>query len=510
MKTVKRPFVLIILDGWGHRDALEHNPILKVATPVLDDILKHYPHTLLDASGIAVGLPEGQMGNSEVGHLHLGSGRKVPQDLTRIDADIATKNFEKNPVFTDAIATAKKYNSTIHILGLISPGGVHSHENHIKAIINLIEENHVPCYLHAILDGRDTPPQSALPSLQKFDNIATIIGRYYAMDRDKRWPRTEKAYELYTEGKADYQAESAEAALKMAYERGENDEFVHATRIQKNNQAPVIIKDNDIVIFMNFRADRARQLSHAFLDREFDGFVRKTKPKLAKYITLTQYAKDLDTVVAYPKLTLKNTLGEFLSKEGFTQLRIAETEKYAHVTYFFNGGIEKAFPHEDRALIPSPQVATYDLQPEMSAPALTDKICEALDAKNYDMIICNFANPDMVGHTGNEKAAEAAVSVIDDCIGRIFKHCQKANGEMMITADHGNIEKMFDEKTKQPHTAHTSNRVPLIYIGRPAHFIYDHGALDDVAPTIIHLLGLAPPNEMTGKNLLLLQPPSES
>jgi 2,3-bisphosphoglycerate-independent phosphoglycerate mutase len=504
MNNRVKPFVLIILDGWGDSKIREHNPTQLVKTPHITRLLQNFPHTLLEASGNAVGLPAGQMGNSEVGHLHLGAGRKVPQDLTRINEDVANHQFGRNPIFQEAIRIAKEKKSRIHVLGLLSQGGVHSHENHIEALINLLDEHQVPNFLHAILDGRDTPPKSALPSLKKFHNIVSIIGRYYAMDRDQRWERTEIAYKMLADGIAPYQAINAEVALSQAYERGENDEFVKPTLIHSPHEKPIFVEDNDIIIFMNFRADRARQLTRAFTEKHFEGFKREKTPHLTEFITLTMYAKNIKAKVAYAPTPMNNTLGEFLSTQGLSQLRIAETEKYAHVTYFFNGGIEAAFPHEDQKLIPSPKVATYDLQPEMSAYLLTDEICKAVDEKKYDFIVCNFANPDMVGHTGNEAAANIAVTVIDECIGKIVDHITKAGGESIITADHGNIEKMYDEETGQAHTAHTSNKVPFLYIGRLAKFIIDHGALDDVAPTILYLLGMDPPQEMTGKVLLKL------
>lgn len=514
MRSTPKPIVLMILDGWGHRDATQHNPVQTVKTPTFDRLYEKYPHTLLDASGPAVGLPEGQMGNSEVGHLHLGSGRKVPQDLTRIDLDISTGDFYQNPVLHNAINTAKEKDKAIHILGLVSPGGVHSHESHIIALMDMIAEHGIEkSYLHAILDGRDTPPQSALASLEKCTQhyaslpggkVASIVGRYYAMDRDKRWERTQQAYDLLTTGKVEHHANTAMLALNDAYARKETDEFVKPTAIYAEGESATIIEDGDVVIFMNFRADRARQLCFALTDSAFDGFHRATFPNIADFVTLTAYDEKLFVDVAYPKPVLNNTLGEFLSSHGKTQLRLAETEKYAHVTYFFNGGHEQPFPKEDRTLIPSPKVATYDLQPEMSAAALTTALVDAIQSREFDVIICNYANPDMVGHTGVETAANQAVSVIDTCIDQVLNALQSAGGELLITADHGNIETMYNPDTGQPHTAHTRNPVPLIYVGRPAHFTETLGALDDVAPTMLRVMGLTPPEEMTGKNLLAL------
>ncbi len=506
-----KPIALIILDGWGHREESAHNPIQNAPTPAIDTLLTEYPHTLLQASGKAVGLPEGQMGNSEVGHLHIGGGRKVPQDLTRINNEIKSGEFAQNPVLLEAIKKAKKKKAAIHILGLISPGGVHSHEDQIKALIELISQHGIKNnYLHAFLDGRDTPPRSAKTSLEQITQlytqliggqVASITGRYYAMDRDKRWERIAKAYALLTEGASDFHANTAVDALEMAYTRDENDEFVSPTTICADNDKPITINKGDIVIFMNFRADRARQLTQALTDKKFNSFKRHVFPKIREFITLTQYAKEIKAEVAYPPLHLINTLGEYIASQGLTQLRIAETEKYAHVTYFLNGGNEVPFENEDRTLIPSPKVATYDLQPEMSATELTDKLTAAIESQQYDVIICNYANPDMVGHTGKEEAANEAVHVIDGCMMRVLESLNIAGGEMLLTSDHGNVETMYDEQTGQPHTAHTNNLVPLLYVGRQAHFI-GQGALDDVAPTMCYLLNLPQPEEMTGHNLL--------
>ncbi len=514
-KEQHRPISLIILDGWGHREETEHNPIQATATPTFDKLYQNKPHTLLDASGTAVGLPEGQMGNSEVGHLHIGAGRKVPQDLTRINASIKEGDFFHNPILIDAIKTAKQTDKAIHIFGLLSPGGVHSQNKHIEAIIKLVHDQGVDKnYLHAFLDGRDTPPKSAAASISAVEklyhklgsgNIASVIGRYYAMDRDNRWERTQIAYDLLTQGIADYHAASATEALEHAYANGQKDEFVKPVNIYAVGEKPILIEDGDVVIFMNFRADRARQLSYAFTQEKFTHFNRKVFPKLSLYVTLTEYAKNLKASVAYPPSTLKNTLGEYAASLGLHQLRIAETEKYAHVTYFINGGQEQPFPNEDRILVPSPKVATYDLQPEMSAVELTDKLVEAIKSNSYDLIICNYANPDMVGHTGIESAAKEAISVIDQCMHRILDALKQVGGEALITADHGNIECMYDNAHDQPHTAHTNNLVPLIYFGRKATFIKPEGALDDIAPTVLYLLGLATPAEMTGHNLLKLE-----
>ncbi len=497
-----KPFVLIILDGWGYREAKEHNAIAAAHKPHWDKLWEKYPHTLIEGSGPCVGLPEGQMGNSEVGHLNMGAGRVVYQELTRIDKAIETKEFFENKVFMNAFKKAK--NKKIHILGLLSPGGVHSHENQIQAMIQLAaQHNPNNVYVHAFLDGRDTPPQSALASLEKLNQlpckVASLMGRYYAMDRDKRWDRTEKAYDLLTQAKADFQATSAVEALEKAYARGETDEFVKPTSIHH-----VTIDDGDLVIFMNFRADRARQLTRAFTEKEFSGFVRQKTPALVEFVSLTQYADDIDAAVAYPPQTLKNTLGEYIAAQHLQQLRIAETEKYAHVTFFFNGGVEEPNAHEERLLIPSPKVATYDLAPDMSAVELTEALVSAIQSQHYSLIICNYANPDMLGHTGNFKATVRAIETIDDCLGKVVSALNDVNGEALITADHGNAELMFDEKTSQPHTAHTSELVPLVYIGRKAKFVRNDGALSDLAPTLLYLMNLSKPKEMTGNNLLEL------
>lgn len=504
---IHRPIALLILDGFGHKETDQYNAINQANTPNLDHYFANYAHTLISGSGHDVGLPDDQMGNSEVGHLNIGAGRRVSQDLTRIDDEIIQNKLGQNSVLKKAFEDAQKTGCSVHILGLLSDGGVHSHINHILEILNCAQQQDIQkdqLFLHAFLDGRDTPPQSAEPFLkqviqQNFATIASITGRYYAMDRDNRWDRVQPVYDLLTSGIANYQTNNAEAGLAMAYERGENDEFVKPTSLLDE---PAIIKNGDIVIFMNFRSDRARELTRALTDTNFSEFTRKKIPALKHFITLTQYQKGLNVEVAYPPIDLRNTLGEYLSKLGKTQLRIAETEKYAHVTFFFNGGIEAAFPGEDRILIPSPKVATYDLKPEMSAYELTDKLVEAVYSKKYDVIICNYANPDMVGHTGNLPATIKAIEVIDECIYKVVTALQTVGGEAMITADHGNAECMYDETTNQPHTAHTSELVPFLYIGRKADIIKTNGVLSDIAPTMLALMGLTPPKEMTGDVLL--------
>lgn len=506
----KKPFVLIILDGWGHREDSAYNPTRSVATPTIDGLFAHHPHLLIEASGEAVGLPAGQMGNSEVGHLHIGAGRKVPQDLVRINHAIQDGDFFKNTALLNAIQLAKKNDTAVHIIGLTSDGGVHSYHTHLLAAIQLVHQQGIKKnYFHAICDGRDTPPQSALPFIQQIEKqytengagqIASVIGRYYAMDRDKRWDRTQKAYNLLTLGISDHATDTAENAVKNAYQRGETDEFIIPTAIVKNNER-ITINDGDVIIVMNFRADRARQLTSALVEKEFDAFSRKKMPALSDYVTLTEYGDYATVSIAYPPLSIHNTLGAFLSQHGLTQLRLAETEKYAHVTYFLNGGIEAPNAGEDRILIPSPHIKTYDTQPEMSAEAVTTALIDAIKGKKYDVIVCNYANPDMIGHTGIQSAAETAVTVIDDCMKRVLAALKEADGEALITADHGNIELMFNETTGQPHTAHTTNAVPLIYVGRPAKTTAKTGALDDVAPTLLHLMGLEKPIDMTGNAL---------
>lgn len=509
MNTAPRPITLIILDGWGYRDETDANAIAAAHKPNWDAMWKQYPHTLVSGSGRCVGLPDGQMGNSEVGHLNMGAGRIVHQDLTRIDSAIEEGSFFQNKILVDTILTAKKNGKAVHMLGLLSPGGVHSHERHLLALIKLCQQLEMPTlYIHAFLDGRDTPPKSALTSIQAIKqhggNIVSLIGRYYAMDRDKRWERVEKAYDLLVMGKADFTATTAEAALLNAYERGENDEFVQATTIHQPKETPATINDGDAVIFMNFRADRAREITRALVDPDFTEFTRKKWPQLSNFVCLAEYDATLPAAVAFSPESLDHLFAEVISSRGFSQLRIAETEKYAHVTFFFNGGVETPFPGEDRVLIPSPKVATYDLQPEMSAPALTDRLIEAIQSAKYDVIICNFANPDMVGHTGDFAATVKAIECIDHCLGRITAASIQVGGEVLITADHGNAEQMFDYKTNQPHTAHTSDPVPFIYVGREAQIAKTDGKLSDIAPTLLYLMGLPQPAQMSGKSLLKL------
>lgn len=514
MTNEHRPLLLIILDGWGHREETQDNAIAAAHKPTWDSLLAHTTHTLISGSGKCVGLPDGQMGNSEVGHLNMGAGRIVHQDLTRIDAAIEDGDFFSNPTIVEALEQAKSRGKAVHIMGLLSPGGVHSHELHIQAMIKLAAKKQIDSlYIHAFLDGRDTPPRSALPSIQAINGLCeelhcgkmvSLVGRYYAMDRDKRWERVKQAYQLLVQGKAHYQATSAEEALQLAYSRGETDEFVQATVIHQEHESRVHIQDGDVVIFMNFRADRARELTEAFIEKDFHGFEREHPPQLSAFICLAEYDKRFNLPLAFPPESLNHIFADVISKANLKQLRIAETEKYAHVTFFFNGGVEAPFPGEERLLIPSPQVATYDLQPEMSAPQVTDQLVAAIRKKQYDVIICNFANPDMVGHTGDFLATVSAIETIDQCLGKITGALQEVGGECIITADHGNAEMMFDKKTNQPHTAHTSDPVPFIYMGRPAKIVKKDGKLSDIAPTMLYLLGIGQPREMTGSSIIAL------
>jgi len=506
--------ILMILDGWGYSCTQEWNAVMTAKTPVWDRLWNENPHNLIRASGAEVGLPSEQMGNSEVGHLNIGAGRVVYQEITRVTRSVKTGSFFNNATLTDAVDKAINTDKAVHLLGLLSPGGVHSHEEHIHAMAKLaVERGATKVYLHAFLDGRDTPPKSAAESIEKMEQtfsslghgqIASIIGRYYAMDRDHRWPRVEAAYNLITQGQAEFCASDGATALQMAYERGESDEFVLGTAITQNGN-PIRVEDGDVVIFMNYRSDRARQITRPFIEDDFDEFERKYIPKLATFVSLTEYSSSYDVPVAFPPERLRNVFGEYISALGMRQLRIAETEKYAHVTFFFNGGREEPFEWEDRILINSPNVPTYDLQPEMSAPELTDRLIEAIESDKYDAIICNFANPDMVGHTGNLEATVKALEALDFCIGRIEAALKKSDGAMLITADHGNAEKMRDEESGQAHTAHTTNPVPLIYVGN-RDILLDHGGtLADLAPTMLDLMGLDKPTEMNGHSLITSQ-----
>ncbi|MBV1871074.1 MAG: 2,3-bisphosphoglycerate-independent phosphoglycerate mutase [Gammaproteobacteria bacterium] len=508
----RKPHVLVILDGFGYRKEKNANAIQNANTPFFDSLLNTRPHTLIHTSGAHVGLPDGQMGNSEVGHMNLGAGRVVYQNFTRISKSITDGDFFKNPTLCNSIDDVVKADKTLHIMGLASPGGVHSHDEHIHATIKLAKNRGAKKVMfHAFLDGRDTPPRSAEASLAKIDrqlktegigHIASIVGRYYAMDRDNRWDRIKLAYDLIVEGVADYRANDALCALDAAYKRDENDEFVMPTLIKTEQEAlkDVTVQDGDGVVFINFRADRGRELSQAFTEGSAS-FERKQKPALSSFITLTQYAESIDAQVAFPPVPLKNVLGEFLSKTNKTQLRLAETEKYAHVTFFFSGGREQPFDGEDRILIKSPDVATYDLQPQMSAPEVTEQLIDAIEQGHHDLIICNYANGDMVGHTGNYDAAIKAIEALDECLKRIEHAIVRSGGECLITADHGNAEKMTDSQTGQAHTSHTNGPVPLIHIGSPA-TLSDGGSLSDIAPTLLHMMDERVPEEMSGHSLI--------
>lgn len=507
----KIPTLLIILDGFGHREAKEDNAIANASTPTWDHLWSQRPHSLISGSGLDVGLPDGQMGNSEVGHMSLGAGRIIYQQITRIDKAIEDGEFFSNPALCQAIDSAQAHAGAVHIFGLLSPGGVHSHENHIIAAMKLAaQRGATKIYLHAFLDGRDTPPRSAKASLQAVEaaftelgkgQVASVVGRYYAMDRDQRWDRVEQAYTLITEGKGKYTASSSLEALEQAYRRDENDEFVAPTAISTGE--PIRVEDGDSIIFMNFRADRAREITQCFVDPDFHGFERQRPLKLANFTSATEYAKSLPTEIAFPSESLSNVLGAYLADLGKTQLRIAETEKYAHVTFFFSGGQETLFDGEKRELIPSPDVATYDLQPEMSAPEVTAKLCEAIRSKQFDLIVCNYANGDMVGHTGNYQAAIKAVEALDQSLAQVEQALAEVGGQALITADHGNCEQMLDYDSGQLHTQHTTEHVPLVYIGpKNIKFKQTEGRLADIAPSLLNLMELDIPAEMTGQCLI--------
>ncbi|AZC22086.1 2,3-bisphosphoglycerate-independent phosphoglycerate mutase [Pseudomonas sessilinigenes] len=509
MTTTPKPLVLMILDGFGHSESHESNAVYAANKPVLDRLCASVPNGLISGSGMDVGLPDGQMGNSEVGHMNLGAGRVVYQDFTRVTKAIRDGEFFENPTICAAVDKAVAAGKAVHILGLLSDGGVHSHQDHLVAMAELaFKRGAEKIYLHAFLDGRDTPPKSAQSSIELLDEtfktlgkgrIASLIGRYFAMDRDNRWDRVAQAYNLIVEGQGQFSAATAQQGLQAAYERDESDEFVKATTIGE----PLKVEDGDAVVFMNFRADRARELSRVFVENDFKEFERARQPKLAGFVMLTQYAASIPAPAAFAPSSLENVLGDYLAKNGKTQLRIAETEKYAHVTFFFSGGREEPFPGEERILIPSPKVATYDLQPEMSAPEVTDKIVDAIEHQRYDVIIVNYANGDMVGHSGVFEAAVKAVECLDLCVGRIVDALEKVGGEALITADHGNVEQMSDETTGQAHTAHTTEPVPFIYVGKRPLKVREGGVLADVAPTMLKLLDLPQPAEMTGKSILV-------
>jgi 2,3-bisphosphoglycerate-independent phosphoglycerate mutase len=508
----KKPVMLMILDGYGCSKEEEGNAIKLANTSNFDKLWNEYPHTSIGASGLSVGLPDGQMGNSEVGHLNIGAGRVIYQALTKVTKSIKDGDFFENEALLKAVNNAKENNSSLHLLGLLSDGGVHSHLEHVKALLKLAKTNNLEkVYLHAFLDGRDTPPSSAAGFIEEIEaymkeigvgKVATLSGRYYAMDRDNRWERVELAYNALVNGEGEF-SESAVKAIKDSYHDNKEDEFVLPTVIVEDGKPLDTIKDKDSVIFFNFRPDRAREITRAINDKVFEGFERKTLD--LTYVTLTQYDKTMENVyVAYKPDDYTNTLGEYVSKLGLNQLRIAETEKYAHVTFFFNGGVEAPNANEDRALIASPKVATYDLKPEMSAYEVTEELLKRIDSDTYDLIILNYANPDMVGHTGVIEAAAKAISVVDECLGKVVNKMLEKNGTVFITADHGNSEQMIDYSNGKPMTAHTTNPVPFLYVSNDAKkdTLRDSGILADIAPTLLQAMKQEVPAEMTGKSLI--------
>lgn len=508
----KKPVMLMILDGFGLSSNVDGNAVVAANKPNYDELIKKYPSTKLTASGLQVGLPEGQMGNSEVGHLNIGAGRVIYQALTKITKEIEEGNFFKNRAFNKAIDEAVKANSSVHLLGLLSDGGVHSHIDHLKALLKLAKDKGAKkVYVHAFLDGRDVQPGSALKYIAEIEEymkeigigkIATVCGRYYAMDRDKRWERVQLAYNAMVLSKGEENI-SALDAVKKAIHDNKTDEFVLPTVIMENNKPIAAISNSDTVICFNFRPDRARELTRALNDKVFDGFKRETLT--LNYVCTTQYDLSIENVdVAYTPESYTNTLGEYVSIMGKKQLRIAETEKYAHITFFFNGGVEAPNVNEDRALIPSPKVATYDLKPEMSAREVTTELLKRLETDEYDMIILNYANPDMVGHTGVFEAAKKAIETVDDCLGKIVKSVLSKDGTVFITADHGNSEQMIDYSSGKPMTAHTTNLVPFTYVSNHSSEMRGSGILADIAPTMLQVMGLDVPSEMTGKSLIKL------
>ncbi|MGE5329653.1 MAG: 2,3-bisphosphoglycerate-independent phosphoglycerate mutase [Deltaproteobacteria bacterium] len=508
-----KPIVLMILDGFGLNEHSEGNAIKLADTPNLDRIFENYPKSYVETSGLNVGLPEGQMGNSEVGHTNIGAGRIVYQELTRITKSIQDGDFFEKPEFIDAIENCKKNKSNLHLYGLLSDGGVHSHNTHLYALLKLAKKmdfNRV--FIHCFLDGRDTPPMSGKEFVSQLQNeinnigvgsIATVIGRYYAMDRDKRWERVVQAYEAMVLGKGE-QADSGVAAVEQSYAKNEHDEFVKPTVIMKNGKPAATISKNDSVIFYNFRPDRAREITRSFVDPEFNGFERASGFFPLYYVCMTEYDETMPNVkTAYKPEHLNNTFGEYISELGYKQLRIAETEKYAHVTFFFNGGVEKTYEGEERILIPSPKVATYDLKPEMSAVEVTEAVIGAIEAEKYDVIIMNYANPDMVGHTGVLEAAVKSIETVDKCVGRVAKKVIEKGGGLIITADHGNADQMIDYKTGEPFTAHTVRPAPFVVVGYGKDFKLKPGRLCDIIPTLLDLMELPKPDEMTGESLIV-------
>ena len=507
---MKKPTALIIMDGWGQANASAGNAVDLANTPNYDSFLEKYPHTLIAASGLDVGLPEGQMGNSEVGHLNIGAGRVIYQELTRITKSIQDGDFFENPELVGAMQHAKAHGTKLHTWGLLSDGGVHSHIDHLKALIKMAKDQGVPnIYVHAFMDGRDTSPTSGLSYVKaleaymaeiEYGVIATVSGRYYSMDRDKRWERIEKSYNMLVKGEGEI-SESATEVFEKSYEQGVTDEFILPTVIVKDGAPIATVSENDAIIFFNFRPDRAREITRAIVDVEFDGFERTYFP--TKYVGFTQYDKTIENIeIAYKQQSIDNTLGQYLAKLGKTQLRIAETEKYAHVTFFFNGGIEAPNEGEDRVLTNSPKVATYDLKPEMSAYEMTDRLLTELDRDHYDLIVINYANPDMVGHTGIIEAAVKAVEVVDECVGKIVEKLEEKGGNFIITADHGNAEQMLTENG-EPMTAHSTNHVPCIVGGAGSLALSTEGKLCDLTPTLLDLMKIEVPKEMTGKSIIL-------
>ena len=508
-----KPLVLLIIDGFGYSPESESNAIVLAKTPCWDKLQKKYPMTYLNCSGHVVGLPEGQMGNSEVGHLHIGSGRYVPQEFSKVNDAIVDGRFFENTVLCEAVDQAKEQDNALHILGLLSAGGVHSHEQQIGAMVELAAKRGLKkVYVHAFLDGRDVPPKSAASSFSYLESkmatlgvgkIASMTGRFYAMDRDNRWDRVAQAYNMLMKAQAPHFATTAQAGLEAAYARGESDEFVLPTLIADNEQSTVSIGEEDSVVFMNFRADRAREISQAITQPDFSNFERHHAPHRGYFATLTEYHEKFIYPIAFPSTEIKNSLGDYLSQLGMTQLRLAETEKYAHVTFFFNGGRDEPFGGESRILVPSPKVKTYDLQPEMSLPEVTYHLVKAINEGHHDVIICNFANCDMVGHTGILEAAIQAVEAIDDALQCVVDALISVGGRMLVTADHGNIEQMRDTSTGQAHTAHTTNLVPLVYVEGEGR-LEQGGNLADIAPTMLAILHLDQPAEMSGRSLLNL------
>ena len=506
--TDRRPVVLVVLDGWGYRTEREGNAIALARTPTWEALWSRAPRTLLDASGLAVGLPEGQMGNSEVGHLNLGAGRVVPTDLVRISLSIRDGSFFQNPVLKELCAAVRERNSTLHLCGLIGNGGVHAVDEHLFALFDLAERERLEnVSLHALLDGRDTLPRSAEGFMRETVErargravVATLGGRYYGMDRDKRWPRTELWYRAMVRGEG-ARATDPVQAIRDAYARSENDEFIKPIVIERDGTPVSVVRDGDAIFFFNFRADRMRQIVRAFTEEGFDGFDVRDRPRV-KVATMAMYDETFTVPVAFPPFVLSRIVAEVLSERGKTMFRTAETEKYAHVTYFFNGGFEVPYPGEERLLVPSQKVATYDLAPEMSAPGITDVLCNAIERKQHDFILCNYANGDMVGHSGVLGAGVKAVETVDDCLARVLESSEKAGARVIVTADHGNCERMIDPATGGPHTAHTTNPVPLVVVDpdgdRP---LRSGGALCDVGPTLLAMLGVEQPEEMTGVDL---------